>query len=390
MIPRFGPTYTYNDLFHCLKNRPIESVEEEIKFHLSNLCSVKHVFLLKSARVGLFTILKAYNHVGQALLPAYTCKSVPQAIHYAGYIPGFVDIGPNSFNVLPEMFEKSITPDTTAVLPTHLFGIPCVIEDILNIFIKKDILVIEDAAPAFGAEYKGKKVGCFGDVSVISFGGQKVLYGGAGGAILTNNDELAKKINNVLSNIEHRSNKWSGFVKALAYKVALEPVLYAVIRRIYAQLRKEKMYEVIPARLKQPKGYLSEMPEYACALVQSQLDKLGWNLSRRRKIASIYQEQMANHTGWILPEIPESAYPSWIQFPMFCEDKQGFYKHMKAEGVDTSWTYKYSCAESFDRTDCPNAHQAAKQIISLPTTPFITDQQAYQICSKALKYQNRI
>jgi dTDP-4-amino-4,6-dideoxygalactose transaminase len=61
---------------------------------------------------------------------------------------------------------------------------------------------------------------------------------------------------------------------------------------------------------------------------------------------------------------------------------------MKAEGVDTSWTYKYSCAESFGDSSCPNAQLAAKKVVSLPTTPFITDQQAYQICSKALKFSN--
>lgn len=389
MIPRYAPTYTYNDLFHSLKNLPRERSEEEITSQLSKLCQAKHVFLIKSARAGLYAILKAYNRVGRVLIPAYNCISVPEAVHYAGYQPGFVDIVPNTLNVSPEMFESLITPDTTAVIPTHLYGIPCDLEEILQIFKQKDILIIEDAAPALGAEYRGKIVGCFGDASVISFGGRKVIYGEAGGAILTNNDELAIKIHEVLSLIEQRSNKWFMSIKAVAYKTALTPMFYAIIRRVYALLRKEQMYEIVPATLEQPRGYLSNMPGYACTLVQLQLDRLEWNLSRRRKIAQIYHDQLKNHSGWILPEIPESSSPSWIQFPMICDDKLAFYKYMKSEGVDISWTYKYSCAESFGFSDCPNAQQAAKKVVSLPTTPFITDQQAYQICSKALRFPNR-
>jgi perosamine synthetase len=388
MIPRYAPTYTYNDLFHGLKNIPQKVNEEEITSHISRLCKVKHVFLLNNARAGLYTILKAYDRTGRVLIPAYNCISVPEAAHYAGYQPEFVDINLGNLNVIPELFAKSITHDTTAVIPTHLFGIPCNIDEVLPIFKQRDILVIEDAAPALGAEYKGTTVGSFGDASVISFGGRKVIYGEAGGAILTNNEELAIKIKVFLSHINENRNKWIMSIKAGIFKTALNPIFYGTIRRVYALLFKELMYEIFPARLEQPKGYLANMPGYSCALVKQQLDRLSWNLRQRRNIARIYRDQLENHSGWILPEIPNSAYPSWIQFPIICEDKLAFYNHMKAEGVDVSWTYKYSCAESFGFNDYPNAQQAAKKVVSLPTTPFIDDQQTYKICSKALKFSN--
>lgn len=390
MIPRYSPTYTYSDIFHCLKIDNVEMVQEELAHRLSVLLQVKHVFLIDSARVGLYAILKAYNRPGRVLMPAYNCIVVPEAVHYAGYEPGFVDIDPNTLNVSSEGLERAITPDTTAVLATHLFGIPCNLAEILRICSQRDILIIEDAAPALGAEYGGKMVGCFGDASVISFQSTKVISGETGGALLTNSDELAKKIQSVLSSAKKRRNKWYLFLKATAYKTALNPTLYAVVRRGYAWVRKEKMYEIVPATLEQPESYLSRMPGFACALVNRQLDLLEWNLKRRRKIAQIYHEQLGNQVGCLLPEIPASSSPSWLQFPLICDNKLAFYKHMQSEGVDMSWTYKYSCAESFGYSACPNAQIAAKKVISLPTTPFITDQQAYQVCAKALRFTSRI
>jgi len=359
---------------------------DELSIRLSDLFQVKYVYLTQSARVALYAILKAYNRPGRVLMPAYNCIVVPEAVHYAGYQPEFIDINPATLNVAPEVLEKAITSDTTVVLATHLFGIPCNLEETLRIFKHRDILIIEDAAPALGAEYNGKMVGSFGDASVISFQSTKVISGEVGGALITNNDELAGKINKILSPAEERGNSLYLFLKSVAYKTALTPALYAALRNGYALLRKESMYEVVPATIEQPAGYVSCMPTYASALIHRQIDRLEWNLDRRRKIAKIYREQLANHAGWLLPEIPESASPSWIQFPMICDDKLAFYKYMQSQGVDVSWTYKYSCAESFGFNNCPYTQQAAKKIVSLPTTPFITDRQAYQICHKALEF----
>jgi dTDP-4-amino-4,6-dideoxygalactose transaminase len=388
MIPRYAPTYTYSDLFNCLKSDPGEKQEEGLSARLSNLFQVKHVFLTESARVGLYLILRAYDRPGRVLMPAYNVIVVPEAVHYAGYQPGFVDIEPCILNVSSERWEKAITPDTTAVLAVHLFGIPCNMEEIQRLFKSRDILIIEDAAPALGAEYGGKTVGSFGDVSLISFRGIKVISGEAGAALLTNNDELARKIQGILSTAGQRWNTQSLFLRALALKIALSPAVYATLRHGSALLHKELMYEVVPATLKQPKGYVSGMPGFASALVQTQLDRLEWNLSRRRKIAQIYRDQLVNHASWLLPEIPAFSNPSWIQFPMICADKLAFYKYMRSVGVDMSWTYKYSCAESFGFSDYPNAQQAAKKVISLPTTPFLTDEQVYEICFKALRFNN--
>lgn len=387
MIPRYAPTYTYKDLFYCLNDKSRDKLEEDLISRLAHLFQVKYVFLTKTARSGIYVILKAYNHPGKVLIPAYNCISVPHAIHYAGYQPEFVDIDLHTLNALPDTFANKITPDTTVVMPTHLFGIPCNLEEILRIFKQRNIFIIEDAAPALGAVYGQKNVGCFGDASVVSFGGRKVIWGEAGGAVLTNDERLANNIRALLSTETDRANKWFMLSKAIAYKTSTNPKLYGIISRAYGLLYEEQMYEIVPVKQNQPSGYLSNMPGYSCALLQLQLDRLEWNIDRRRKIANIYRDKLQNHDGWFLPTVPDTAQPSWIQFPLLCDDKHAFYMHMKSEGIDVSWTYRYSCAESFGDKNCPNTLQAAQKVIGLPTTPYLTDQQAELISSKALEYK---
>ncbi len=388
MIPRYTPTYTYSDLFFALKNYRSVNIEKELTGALAKLFQAKHVFLLGSARMGIYAILKAYNRHGRVLMPAYNCIVVPEAVIYAGYQAEFVDIDLPALNVSVNAFEKAITPDTTAVVLSHLFGIPGKVEEIRDICNKRDILIIEDAAAAFGAEQDGKPVGCSGDTAVVSFHSTKVISGGGGGALITNNDVLADSIEKILQSRQKTETSGSLFLKAIAYKTALNPRLYPALRLGYRMVTQERMYEVVKASILQPKGYISRMPAYTCALIYKQLNRLDWNLRRRRKIAMIFTEQLECNSHWALPEIPETASPAWIQFPLICHDKPGFYKYMRSKGIDVSWTYKYSCAESFGLDNYPISRLAAKKVISLPTSPYITDEQANEICFKALGFSS--
>ncbi len=389
MIPRYTPTYSYADLIFSLKNGNSNDFEKNLSGKLQSLFGAygaKYIFLFASARAGIYAVLKAYDRPGKVLLPAYNCIAVPEAIIYAGYQPAFVDIDIATLNVSPNALEKALKPDTTALLLTHLFGIPCEMAEIRSICKNRNILIIEDAAPAFGAEYNGKMVGCFGDASVISFHSTKVISGGGGGALITNNDMLAESIEKYLSVIKKTEISWLLFLKSIAYKTALNPKLYTVLRLGYRMFHLEQMYEVVKASLVQPDVYISRMSAFTCALIDKQLNRLDWNLHRRRRVAEIYREHLGGSSNWSLPEIPASAVPSWIQFPLICHDKLAFYKYMQSKGVDLSWTYKYSCAESFGLDNFPNSVQAAKNVVSLPTSPYLTDEQAYQICSKAVAF----
>jgi dTDP-4-amino-4,6-dideoxygalactose transaminase len=121
-------------------------------------------------------------------------------------------------------------------------------------------------------------------------------------------------------------------------------------------------------------------------VILRQLDRLEWNLTRRRKLAQLYQTELSSHPEMSLPVLPLDCKPAWIQFPIRVNDKLAFYKHMQRHSTDVTWTYRYSCAESYGQGGCPNALQAAKTVVGLPTTPFISNEQVIDICRAANQF----
>ncbi len=312
MIPRYSPTYTYWDLFQSIRLCTHENVTETLSRRLSALYHKKHVFLFDSARIALYALLKAYNRPGGVLMPAYTCIVVPEAVCYAGYQPQFVDIDCSSLNVLPEILNKSISSHVKVVLITHLLGVPADLEKFLALLRQHDILIVEDAAPAIGAEYHGQLVGRFGDAAILSFQSTKVISAETGGALLTNDDDLAAKIERLLPSDNTPRNNWYAFFKASARKMAMSAPIYPVIQAGYRTLRHENMYEVVPPHTEIPPSFIRSCSPFSCSLFLVQLDRLSKNLNARRRLAQIYKESLADQPGIQLPLTPESCSPAWI------------------------------------------------------------------------------
>jgi perosamine synthetase len=130
----------------------------------------------------------------EVIVPTLTFIATANAVTYTGAKPVFVDSDISTWNIDPEKIEESITPRTKAIIPVHLYGHPADMERILNIASKHSLAVIEDAAEAHGATYKGRKVGGIGDLGVFSFYGNKIVTTGEGGMVVTNDAELAEKI----------------------------------------------------------------------------------------------------------------------------------------------------------------------------------------------------
>lgn len=128
----------------------------------------------------------------EVILPAYTFIATATAILDAGAIPVFVDINPETYNIDVDQIESAITKRTAGIMPVHFGGRPCEMDKILAIAKKHHLKVIEDAAQAWGSEYKGTKVGAIGDAGCFSFQSSKNVTSAEGGIILTNDDEIAK------------------------------------------------------------------------------------------------------------------------------------------------------------------------------------------------------
>ncbi len=130
----------------------------------------------------------------EVIIPAFSMISTAFAVHYTGARPVFVDVNPLSWNIEPAKIEAKITKHTKAILPVHIMGLPCDMDDILELASKYKLYVVEDAAQAHGAEYKGRKVGSFSDISCFSFFANKNLTAGEGGICLTNDKVLSERL----------------------------------------------------------------------------------------------------------------------------------------------------------------------------------------------------
>jgi len=136
----------------------------------------------------------------EVIMPSFTIMSCALAVTNYGGVPVFVDCDKETWNIIPEEIEKNVTKKTKAIMVVHIYGHPCDMDKIMKIAKKHKLLVIEDAAEAHGAEYKGKKCGSFGDVSCFSFYANKIISTGEGGMVLTNNKnffENARSLRNL-------------------------------------------------------------------------------------------------------------------------------------------------------------------------------------------------
>lgn len=133
------------------------------------------------------------QHGDEVIVPAVTFISTGSAVIYVNATPVLADVDPDTFCMIPEAFEKAITPKTKAVIPVHMAGHACNMEAICAIAKKHNIKVIEDAAHAHGGQCNGRMIGSYGDMSIFSFQNGKIMTCGEGGALITDNEDLYKR-----------------------------------------------------------------------------------------------------------------------------------------------------------------------------------------------------
>ena len=131
----------------------------------------------------------------EVILPEITWASCPSVVTYTGAKPVFVDVKENSWCIDPKKIVEAITSKTKAIMPVHVYGNVCEMDEIMNIADRFDLKVIEDSAESIGSKYKNKRVGTMGDCGVFSFHGTKMASSGEGGMFITNNKELFEKFN---------------------------------------------------------------------------------------------------------------------------------------------------------------------------------------------------
>jgi dTDP-4-amino-4,6-dideoxygalactose transaminase len=169
-------------------------VVQEFEAAIASYLGVKHCICVCNATIGLEIVIRAAGLSGEVIVPSYTFVATAHALQWQEITPVFADIDPQTHNIDPAKVERLITPRTTAILSTHVWGRPTAVEALTEIAERRGLKLMFDAAHAFGCTHQGKMIGGFGLAEVFSFHATKFLNSFEGGAITTNDDELATKI----------------------------------------------------------------------------------------------------------------------------------------------------------------------------------------------------
>jgi dTDP-4-amino-4,6-dideoxygalactose transaminase len=166
----------------------------ELELKLKNYLNIKHLLFVSNGTLALQLAIKALELKGEIITTPFSFVATTNTILWEGCTPVFVDIDEETFNIDPKKIEAAITPQTSAILATHVYGNPCDIDAIQEIADRYSLKVIYDAAHCFGTNYKNRSVFAYGDISTTSFHATKVFHTIEGGAVFTNSPDLLKKM----------------------------------------------------------------------------------------------------------------------------------------------------------------------------------------------------
>ena len=168
--------------------------ERELEQRICEMLGVRHCVAMSNATVALEILIRALNLRGEVIVPSFTFVATVHALQWQQITPVFCDIDPLTHNLDPRKIESLITPRTTGILGVHLWGRPCAIDELKEIADSNGLTLFFDAAHAFGCQYRSGKIGGFGAAEVLSFHATKFINAGEGGAVATNDAELAARL----------------------------------------------------------------------------------------------------------------------------------------------------------------------------------------------------
>src|SRR4051812_2619455 len=244
-------------------------------------------------RTALYFILKAMEFPAgsEIIVPALTFWVVPEITRVAGLTPVFVDIDPATYAIDAAAIERAITPNTRAILPTHLYGLPCDMDPILDIARRHNLKVIEDCAHGLGAQYKGRMAGTLGDASFFSFQAFKPLNTYGGGLSWMRDVELARRVGEFADREPWPTEKrveailWSGklqhtFIRPKVFTYSLFPIWYAA--SWVNATPEQRLWEEVRALDPLPERYAGRFTNVQAAIGLAGLNRMPEFIERTR------------------------------------------------------------------------------------------------------------
>ena len=331
---------------------------EELESALATFTESKHCITVSSGTEALLISLMAIGvkQGDEVITTPFSFVSTAEVIVLLGATPVYVDIDPSTCLLDSSLIEEKITGRTKAIIPVSLFGQPCDMDSINQLAEKyKNITVIEDAAQSFGSTYKGKRSCNLSDIGCTSFFPSKPLgcYGD-GGAIFTNDDQVAKLCKEI---------------------------------RIHGQSKKYVSTSI---------GVGGRMDTLQCAIVLAKLERFDWELKARTEVAEKYRslinEKIISNSSlgekkglFSCVQVDSQCKSVYGQFSIICEDREAIISQLNEAQIPFSIYYPVPINEqpayrvSVDSQLTPNAHRIAGQILSLPMSPDLSLQEQEEV-----------
>lgn len=319
-------------------------------------CGAKYCIGVGNGLDALHLVLKAFG-VGpgdEVIVPSNTYIATWLAVSYTGATPVPVEPDEHTYNLDPERIKAAITPRTKAIIPVHLYGQPADLDPILDIARQHGLKILEDGAQAHGARYKGRNIGAHSDAVAWSFYPGKNLGAiGDAGAVTTNDPHIAEQV----KMLRNYGSKVKYINEITGYNSRLDPLQAAA--------------------LKVKLGVLDE-----------------WN-DRRREIAQLYLEHLAD-TDLVLPYVPEWADPVWHLFVVRTAKRDALQKHLEASGIGTLIHYPipphrqqaYAHMGLLEGS-LPLSEVIHREVLSLPIGPHLSLEQVGRVVKAIQEFQSQ-
>lgn len=321
------------DSGHFILGENVDSFEQEASQYLG----VKYAVSLNSGTDALIIGLRSLgvNAGDEVIVPPFTFFATAEAVSLIGAVPVFADIDPITFNLNPCEVKKKLNRKTKAIIPVHLFGQSAQMSELTEIAKSSGLCILEDAAQAFGADNKGKKVGSLGDAAAFSFFPTKNLGAFGDGGMLTTNDKKIADLSRMLR-----------------------------VHGSYKRYHHDAF------------GYASRLDEIQAAVLRVKLPKIDLTNQKRREAASRYDEILKNIPGIITPHIADGNTHIFHQYTIRVIDGHRDEMHAKLAQKNISSMIYYPIAihklKAYQSSEhLPEAEKAAREVLSLPLWPDI-------------------
>lgn len=323
----------------------------DLELKLKDFLSVKHLLYVTNGTIAIQLAIKALGLKGKIITTPFSYVATTSSMVWEGCEPVFVDIDPQTCNLDPQKIEDAITPQTSAILATHVYGNPCDVEAIADIAKRRNLKVIYDGAHAFGVRYKKRSVFDFGDISTCSFHATKLFHTVEGGAVTTNDPELLKRMA-YLRNFGHDGPER------------------------FAQL-----------------GINGKNSEFHAAMGLINLKYVDDIIARRKELSGHYDSFLKNFQAK-KPIVSREVTYNYAYYPLIFNDEKLLTR--VAETLSQNWIYPrryfYPSLEDLPYVqrseNCPVADSISKRALCVPLYDTLTKEEIDMICRLMLRVQN--